>query len=86
MTDHLATPEDSLNFAMLPNTRRPVALALAGTSALAAWQAIARSERLGHAPFAQLPPWIAEADRRKLSPSRAWRPHWSAGRARSRVR
>lgn len=40
MTGHLASLEDALNFAVLPNTRRPVALALAGASTLAAWQAI----------------------------------------------
>lgn len=40
MTGHLARLEDALNFAVLPTTRRPVALALAGASTLAAWQAI----------------------------------------------
>ncbi|MFE7012132.1 XRE family transcriptional regulator [Streptomyces sp. NPDC057651] len=40
MTGHLAALEDSLNFAVLPTARRPVALALAGASTLAAWQAI----------------------------------------------
>ncbi|MFF9275039.1 XRE family transcriptional regulator [Streptomyces griseosporeus] len=40
MTGHLARLEDALNFAVLPSTRRPVALALAGASTLAAWQAI----------------------------------------------
>jgi transcriptional regulator with XRE-family HTH domain len=40
MTGHLAALEDALNFAVLPTTRRPVALALAGASTLAAWQAI----------------------------------------------
>ncbi|WP_339329075.1 hypothetical protein [Streptomyces formicae] len=30
MTGHLATLEDALTFAVLPETRRPVALALAG--------------------------------------------------------
>jgi hypothetical protein len=40
MTGHLAALEDALNFAVLPNARRPVALALAGASTLAAWQAI----------------------------------------------
>ncbi|MGW2961227.1 XRE family transcriptional regulator [Streptomyces sp. NPDC001220] len=40
MTGHLARLEDALNFAVLPITRRPVALALAGASTLAAWQAI----------------------------------------------
>ncbi|UNO44224.1 XRE family transcriptional regulator [Streptomyces sp. MST-110588] len=40
MTGHLARLEDALSFAVLPSTRRPVALALAGASTLAAWQAI----------------------------------------------
>jgi tetratricopeptide (TPR) repeat protein len=40
MSGHLARLEDALNFAVLPGTRRPVALALAGASTLAAWQAI----------------------------------------------
>lgn len=40
MTGHLAALEESLNFAVLPTARRPVALALAGASTLAAWQAI----------------------------------------------
>jgi transcriptional regulator with XRE-family HTH domain len=40
MTGHLARLEDALNFAVLPSARRPVALALAGASTLAAWQAI----------------------------------------------
>ncbi|MDT0469657.1 XRE family transcriptional regulator [Streptomyces gibsoniae] len=40
MTGHLAALEDALNFAVLPGARRPVALALAGASTLAAWQAI----------------------------------------------
>jgi len=40
MTGHLARLEEALNFAVLPNARRPVALALAGASTLAAWQAI----------------------------------------------
>ncbi|MFI2617581.1 XRE family transcriptional regulator [Streptomyces sp. NPDC018584] len=40
MTGHLGALEDALNFAVLPSTRRPVALALAGASTLAAWQAI----------------------------------------------
>ncbi|MER6132624.1 helix-turn-helix transcriptional regulator [Streptomyces sp. NPDC001815] len=40
MTGHLTRLEDALNFAVLPSTRRPVALALAGASTLAAWQAI----------------------------------------------
>ncbi|TBO57036.1 XRE family transcriptional regulator [Streptomyces kasugaensis] len=40
MTGHLGRLEDALNFAVLPSARRPVALALAGASTLAAWQAI----------------------------------------------
>ncbi|MEV8595659.1 XRE family transcriptional regulator [Streptomyces sp. NPDC052012] len=40
MTGHLAALEEALNFAVLPAARRPVALALAGASTLAAWQAI----------------------------------------------
>lgn len=40
MTGHLGAMEDALNFAVLPSARRPVALALAGASTLAAWQAI----------------------------------------------
>ncbi|MGB8944075.1 MAG: helix-turn-helix transcriptional regulator [Streptomyces sp.] len=40
MTGHLSALEEALNFAVLPNARRPVALALAGASTLAAWQAI----------------------------------------------
>ncbi|MCW7946834.1 regulator [Streptomyces hygroscopicus] len=40
MTGHLSALEDALNFAVLPGARRPVALALAGASTLAAWQAI----------------------------------------------
>ncbi|RZU43895.1 hypothetical protein EV284_1347 [Streptomyces sp. BK022] len=40
MTGHLAALEDALNFAVLPSARRPVALALAGASTLAAWQAV----------------------------------------------
>ncbi|MFB4424440.1 XRE family transcriptional regulator [Streptomyces sp. QL37] len=40
MQGHLAALEDTLNFAVLPTARRPVALALAGASTLAAWQAI----------------------------------------------
>ncbi|MDK1477048.1 XRE family transcriptional regulator [Streptomyces sp. 549] len=40
MSGHLAALEDALNFAVLPDARRPVALALAGASTLAAWQAI----------------------------------------------
>ncbi|MEV0445627.1 XRE family transcriptional regulator [Streptomyces spectabilis] len=40
MAGHLHALEDALNFAVLPSARRPVALALAGASTLAAWQAI----------------------------------------------
>ncbi|MGW6058438.1 XRE family transcriptional regulator [Streptomyces sp. NPDC055189] len=40
VTGHLAALEDALNFAVLPSARRPVALALAGASTMAAWQAI----------------------------------------------
>ncbi len=40
MSGHLSALEDALNFAVLPAARRPVALALAGASTLAAWQAI----------------------------------------------
>jgi transcriptional regulator with XRE-family HTH domain len=40
MTAHLATLEDALTFAVLPETRRPVARALAGAATLAAWQAL----------------------------------------------
>ncbi|MFI2352723.1 XRE family transcriptional regulator [Streptomyces sp. NPDC019443] len=40
MSWHLATLEDALTFAVLPETRRPVALALAGAATLGAWQAL----------------------------------------------
>ncbi|MET9252437.1 XRE family transcriptional regulator [Streptomyces sp. NPDC003717] len=40
MTAHLARLENALTFAVLPTTRRPVALALAGAATLAAWQAL----------------------------------------------
>lgn len=40
MTGHLATLEEALTFAVLPDTRRPVARALAGAATLAAWQAL----------------------------------------------
>ncbi|MGW4555229.1 XRE family transcriptional regulator [Streptomyces sp. NPDC004365] len=40
MTGHLSTLEDALTFAVLPETRRPVARALAGAASLAAWQAL----------------------------------------------
>jgi transcriptional regulator with XRE-family HTH domain len=40
MTGHLAALEDTLNFAVLPNSRRPVAQALAAAATLGAWQAL----------------------------------------------
>ncbi|MFJ8073119.1 XRE family transcriptional regulator [Streptomyces sp. NPDC096176] len=40
MTGHVTTLEDALTFAVLPETRRPVARALAGAATLAAWQAL----------------------------------------------
>ncbi len=40
MTGHLTRLEEALTFAVLPETRRPVALALAGAATLAAWQAL----------------------------------------------
>lgn len=40
MTGHLSTLEDALTFAVLPDTRRPIAEALAGAATLAAWQAL----------------------------------------------
>ncbi|MGW1199529.1 XRE family transcriptional regulator [Streptomyces sp. NPDC002536] len=40
MAGHLARLEDALTFAVLPDTRRPVARALAGAATLAAWQAL----------------------------------------------
>ncbi|MGW4821587.1 XRE family transcriptional regulator [Streptomyces sp. NPDC004227] len=40
MTAHLSTLEDALTFAVLPESRRPVARALAGAATLAAWQAL----------------------------------------------
>lgn len=40
MTGHLARLEDALTFAVLPESRRPVAQALAGAATLAAWQAL----------------------------------------------
>ncbi|MFI1095001.1 XRE family transcriptional regulator [Streptomyces sp. NPDC020917] len=40
MTGHLARMEDALTFAVLPQTRRPVAQALAAASTLGAWQAL----------------------------------------------
>nr|WP_308802045.1 helix-turn-helix transcriptional regulator [Streptomyces polyasparticus] len=40
MNGHLTALEDALTFAVLPETRRPVATALAGAATLAAWQAL----------------------------------------------
>lgn len=40
MSGHLAALEEALTFAVLPDARRPVALALAGAATLAAWQAL----------------------------------------------
>ncbi|MCZ1016309.1 XRE family transcriptional regulator [Streptomyces noursei] len=40
MGGHLAALEDALTFSVLPETRRPVATALAGAATLAAWQAL----------------------------------------------
>ncbi|WP_030262068.1 helix-turn-helix domain-containing protein [Streptomyces violens] len=40
MNGHLATLEDALTFAVLPDTRKPIAVALAGAATLAAWQAL----------------------------------------------
>jgi tetratricopeptide (TPR) repeat protein len=40
VTAHLATLEDALTFAVLPEARRPVARALAGAATMAAWQAL----------------------------------------------
>ncbi|MER5882593.1 helix-turn-helix transcriptional regulator [Streptomyces sp. NPDC001941] len=40
MNGHLAAMEDALTFAVLPGVRRPIAMALAGASTLAAWQAL----------------------------------------------
>ncbi len=40
MSAHLSALEDALTFAVLPETRRPVARALAGAATLAAWQAL----------------------------------------------
>jgi hypothetical protein len=40
MTGHLATLEDALTFAVLPEARRPIAQALAAAATLAAWQAL----------------------------------------------
>ncbi|GAA1617531.1 helix-turn-helix domain-containing protein [Actinoplanes couchii] len=40
MGSHLAALQDVLTFAVLPDARRPVAIALAGAATLAAWQAL----------------------------------------------
>ncbi|MFH8368874.1 XRE family transcriptional regulator [Streptomyces sp. NPDC018031] len=40
MTGHIAALEDALTFAVLPDARKPVAIALAGAATLAAWQAL----------------------------------------------
>ncbi|MGW8379202.1 XRE family transcriptional regulator [Streptomyces sp. ODS28] len=40
MGNHLSTLEEALTFAVLPDTRKPVALALTGAASLAAWQAL----------------------------------------------
>jgi hypothetical protein len=40
MQAHLAALEEALTFAVLPNTREPIARALAGAATLAAWQAL----------------------------------------------
>ncbi|MEU4118363.1 XRE family transcriptional regulator [Kitasatospora sp. NPDC028055] len=40
MQAHLTALEESLTFAVLPTTRGPIALALAGAATLAAWQAL----------------------------------------------
>lgn len=40
MSGHLAALQDALTFAVLPDARRPVAMALAGAATLAAWQAL----------------------------------------------
>ncbi|MFE1443838.1 XRE family transcriptional regulator [Streptomyces sp. NPDC058739] len=40
VTAHLATLEDALTFAVLPEARRPVARALTGAATMAAWQAL----------------------------------------------
>lgn len=40
MNGHLAAMEEALTFAVLPAVRRPIAIALAGASTLAAWQAL----------------------------------------------
>ncbi|WP_435172334.1 XRE family transcriptional regulator [Actinacidiphila sp. bgisy145] len=40
MRGHLAALEEALTFAILPETKQPIALALAGAATLAAWQAL----------------------------------------------
>ncbi|MER7412963.1 XRE family transcriptional regulator [Streptomyces cacaoi] len=40
MASHLSKLEEALTFAVLPDTRRPVAAALTGAATLAAWQAL----------------------------------------------
>lgn len=40
MSGHLSALEEALTFAVLPDIRRPIALALAGAATLAAWQAL----------------------------------------------
>jgi hypothetical protein len=40
MSAHLASLQDALTFAVLPDARKPVARALAGAATLAAWQAL----------------------------------------------
>lgn len=40
MSAHLATLQEALTFAVLPDARKPVAQALAGAATLAAWQAL----------------------------------------------
>ncbi|MEU9199466.1 XRE family transcriptional regulator [Streptomyces sp. NPDC048332] len=40
MAGHLAAMEEALTFAVLPGARKPIAVALAGASTLAAWQAL----------------------------------------------
>ncbi|MFG3254931.1 XRE family transcriptional regulator [Streptomyces sp. NPDC048172] len=40
MSNHLSALEEALTFAVLPDTRKPVALALTGAASLAAWQAL----------------------------------------------
>ncbi|MEU7178816.1 MULTISPECIES: regulator [Streptomyces] len=40
MAGHLSALEEALTFAVLPDARKPIALALAGAATLAAWQAL----------------------------------------------